>query len=129
MDQAAEEGSPTQWLLRRTTEEVSLHSINIPPGGLVHILIGSANRDPRKWQNPNTFDLDRPNKTEHLAFGAGPHFRPGAALSRLLADTAFQSIYPHLDRLTLDPTDPVQLRTTQGSYGIARMGLLVAPEQ
>jgi cytochrome P450 len=118
--------SPTQWLLRRAAADVELHGVRIPAGGLVHVLIGSANRDPRTFADPDAFDLDRANKTEHLAFGAGPHFCPGAALSRLLAEQAFRSFYPHLHRLALDTDSPPQLRTRQGSYGIARMDLIIA---
>jgi cytochrome P450 len=121
--------SPTQWLLRRAKEDVELHGVSIPRGGLVHVLIGSANRDPRKFADPDVFDLDRPNKGEHLGFGGGPHFCPGAALSRLLADRAFHSYYANIDRFSLDPDDPPALRTRQGSYGIARMNLLVSAEE
>jgi cytochrome P450 len=121
--------SPTQWLLRRAKEDIELHGVSIPEGGLVHVLIGSANRDPRKFGNPDVFDLDRPNKAEHMGFGAGPHFCPGAALSRLLADRAFRSYYTHIHRFAIDPEDPPELRTRQGSYGIARMNLLVSRDR
>lgn len=116
---------PTQWLLRRTRCDVELHGVVIPEGGLVHVLLGSANRDPRKYADPDVFDLDRVGKEDHLAFGAGPHFCPGAALSRLLADTTFRKVYPRLHRLALDPEDPPRLRTRQGSFGFARLPLLV----
>lgn len=121
--------SPTQWLLRRAKEDIELHGVKIPRGGLVHVLIGSANRDPRKFGDPGSFDLDRPGKAEHLGFGAGAHFCPGAALSRLLADRAFRTYYAYLDRFAIDAGDPPELRTRQGSYGIARMNLLVSPER
>ncbi|NYI04015.1 cytochrome P450 [Allostreptomyces psammosilenae] len=117
--------SPTQWLLRRTNEDIELHGVQIPKGALLHVVLGSANRDPRKFDNPDVFDIDRKGLGEHLGFGAGPHFCPGAALSRLLAETAFRSFYPILDKLSIDPNDPPRLRTTQGSYGIARMGIIV----
>jgi cytochrome P450 len=117
--------SPTQWLLRRANEDVVLHGATIPAGELVHVLLGSANRDPRHFTDPDTFDLDRENKGDHVGFGAGPHFCPGAALSRLLADLAFRAFYRHLDRFSLDPDDPPALRTRQGSYGIARMSVQV----
>jgi cytochrome P450 len=118
--------SPTQWLLRRAAQDVLMYGVRIPEGALVHVLIGSANRDPRKFPSPDEFDLDRAGKGDHLAFGAGPHFCPGAALSRLLADRAFRAYYTHLDKLSLDPNDPPKLRTRQGSYGIARMNILVS---
>lgn len=117
--------SPTQWLLRRAAQDVVLHDVLVPEGELIHVLLGAANRDPRRFPDPDKFDLDRPNSGDHLAFGAGAHFCPGAALSRLLADLAFRSFYPHLDRLFLDPDDPPQLRTRQGSYGVSRMSVIV----
>jgi cytochrome P450 len=117
--------SPTQWLLRRASDDIVLRGVPIEAGRLLHVLLGAANRDPRRFADPDTFDLDRDNKADHLAFGAGPHFCPGAALSRLLADLAFRSLYPHLDRLSLDPDDPPTLRTRQGSYGFARMSVLI----
>ncbi|MCD0450492.1 cytochrome P450 [Actinocorallia sp. API 0066] len=119
--------SPTQWLLRRAADDVVLHDTVIPAGALVHVVIGSANRDPRRFDEPGGYDLDRDNKLDHLAFGAGPHFCPGAALSRLLADLTFRSFYPHLHRFSLDPDSPPKLRTRQGSYGIAQMDLVVHP--
>ena len=93
------------------------------PENLGHL--SSANRDPGKFPVPDVFDIDRVKKEDHLAFGAGPHFCPGAALSRLLAQTTFRSFYPILERFALDPDDPPRLRTRQGSYGIARMGVLM----
>ncbi len=117
--------SPTQWVLRRPVEDVVLHDVLIPAGELVHVVIGSANRDPRKFPDPDVFDLDRENKDEHMAFGGGPHFCPGAMLARLFVGRAFRSLYPHLGRLSLDPDEPPQLRTRQGAYGIARMGILI----
>jgi cytochrome P450 len=119
--------SPIQWTLRRTTDEIERHGVRIPKDALVHMVIGAANRDPRKFADSEVFDLDRPNKAEHVGFGAGPHFCPGAALARMLADRAFRTYYKHLDRLSLDPGDPPQLRTRQGAYGIAKMTLLVSP--
>jgi cytochrome P450 len=117
--------APTQWLLRRAKVDVTLHGVTIPAGELVHVLVGSANRDPRRFADPDVFDLDRVGKEDHLAFGAGAHFCPGSALSRLLAETTFRTINPHLEKFSLDPQDPPTLRTRQGSYGIARMGILV----
>lgn len=118
--------SPIQWTLRRPTEDTELHGVVIPKGALVHVVIGAANRDPRRFSEPDVFDIDRPNKTDHLAFGAGPHFCPGSALARLLAGLAFRAYYAQLHRLSLDPEDPPQLRTQQGAYGLARMSLLVS---
>jgi cytochrome P450 len=118
--------APTQWLLRRTREDIELHGVPIPKGALLHVLLGSANRDPRRFANPDVFDIDREGVATHMGFGAGPHFCPGAALSRLLADRSFRAYYEVTDRLSFDPAEPPQLRTRQGSYGIARMNVLVS---
>jgi cytochrome P450 len=118
---------PTQWLLRRTVTEVELRGVTIPPGALLHVVLGSANRDAAHWTNPDVFDLDRPDKEQHLAFGVGSHFCPGSALSRLLAERTFRTFLPLLGRFRLDPGDPARLRTQQGSYGFTRIPLLVSP--
>ena len=54
------------------------------------IVNGAANRDPRKFEDPATFDPDRANAREHLAFGHGIHFCPGAPLARTEARVAVQ---------------------------------------
>ncbi|GAA1289426.1 cytochrome P450 [Pseudonocardia aurantiaca] len=118
--------APVQWTLRRTTEEVQLHGVTIPKGGLCHMVIGSANRDPRRFPDPDRLDLDRENKADHLGFGAGPHFCPGAALSELLSNLTFRAYYRILDRLSVDPAEPPVLRTSQGAYGLERLNLLVS---
>ena len=57
---------------------------------------GAANRDPRRFEDPNDFHLDRPNVGEHLAFGRGIHACPGAPLARAEARIALERL---LDRL------------------------------
>ena len=117
--------SPTQWVLRRTKEEVEMHGVVMPAGSLVHVLLGSANRDPRKFPDPDIFDLERQNKDDHMAFGAGPHFCPGAVLGKMFAGHAFRALYPHLHRFSIDPAAAPRLRTRPGTYGIEHMGVLV----
>lgn len=55
---------------------------------------------------------DLSNRENHMAFGAGPHFCPGAAVSRLLARRTFLSIQPFLGQLSLDPNDPARAAST-----------------
>ncbi|MTB71679.1 cytochrome P450 [Arsenicicoccus sp. MKL-02] len=124
----AAQGSNEQWaalVLRRALTDVNLHGVDIPAGSLVHVLLASANRDPRQYPDPDTFDISRPTIERHMAFGGGPHFCPGTALSRLLADLSFRSWYPHVHRLSLDPADPPTLRLTQGSFGFARLPFII----
>jgi cytochrome P450 len=52
--------------------------------------LASANRDPRTYDDPDAFRLDRPSPRDHLAFGGGPHVCPGAALARLEGRVALE---------------------------------------
>jgi cytochrome P450 len=79
--------SPVQMLFRHTTEETILAGTRIPEGALVMPLLGSANRDPRKYRDADTLDLER-NPKEIMSFGYGPHFCLGQYLSRMEARTA-----------------------------------------
>jgi cytochrome P450 len=61
------------------------------------VLNGAANRDPRKFECPAEFRVDRENAREHLSFGHGIHFCPGAPLARTEARVSIKRL---LDRLT-----------------------------
>ncbi len=74
--------SPVQAVFRKTTADVALHGQTIPQGSLVLPMIGSANRDPNQFTEPDRFDITR-NPNPHIAFGHGPHFCLGAPLARL----------------------------------------------
>ena len=56
--------------------------VDIPAGSTVLLLPGAANRDPRKFEDPATFDPERENAIYHLAFGHGIHHCAGAHLAR-----------------------------------------------
>src|SRR3984957_2208606 len=79
--------SPVQMLFRHTTQEAVLADVRIPVGSLMLPLLGSANRDPRKFNNADRFELER-NPKEIISFGHGPHFCLGQYLSRMEAKTA-----------------------------------------
>jgi cytochrome P450 len=82
---------PVQVLMRKTTREVSLGGIAIPAGAMVIPILGSANRDERRFEAPDRFDLDRPERG-HLAFGQGVHFCLGAAIARAEAQEAVDGL-------------------------------------
>ena len=74
--------SPVQGLSRVATRDVKLGGCEIPKGARVHMLFAAANRDPREFDDPETFDITRtPNR--HLAFSFGIHFCLGASLARM----------------------------------------------
>ncbi len=89
--------SPVQWVFRATKCDVEMHGQTIPAGKLVLPIIGSANRDPLIFTEPNRFDIGRePNP--HIAFGHGIHFCLGAPLARLEASIALPDLLARLRR-------------------------------
>ncbi len=79
-------------------EDVQLGNKIIHQGDVVHAVLYAANRDPRIFENPNTFDILRqPNK--HIAFSYGIHHCLGAALARLEGDIAIETLIRRIPNL------------------------------
>jgi cytochrome P450 len=94
--------APFQMNLRMLTEDVELGGQTLREGDLVRQALGSANRDPERFEDPDAFDIARPPK-RHLSFGLGPHFCIGAPLARLQAQIAVATLVRRLPGLRLDP--------------------------
>lgn len=84
--------SPVQLVNRITTREVELHGETLAPGTFVMAMLGAANRDPERFEQPDRFDLDR-DSSAHLAFGFGAHYCLGASLARLEASVALGALF------------------------------------
>lgn len=80
-------------LARRTT---AVGGVPIPAGTPVMVLNGAANRDPRRFERPGEFRVDRPNSRAHMAFGRGNHTCPGGPLARAEGRISLERI---LDRV------------------------------
>jgi cytochrome P450 len=93
--------SPVQLVLRKALAPVDVAGTRIPAGGVVAALIGSANRDERRFPEPDRFDPER-DAQGHIAFGFGRHFCLGASLARLEARVALEALAEHLPRLRLE---------------------------
>jgi cytochrome P450 family 150 subfamily A5 len=74
--------SPIKGDFRLTRVPTTIGNVSIPAGTTVMVLNGAANRDTRRFEEPHRFVVGRPNAREHLAFGHGAHFCPGAPLAR-----------------------------------------------
>lgn len=83
--------SPLQFNARTTTIDVAFGDDVIPAGQRVLLLYGAANRDERRFESADTFDVDREPK-RHLAFGEGIHFCIGAPLARLQTRIAIEEL-------------------------------------
>jgi len=103
---------PTHSLLRETTAAITVAGVTIPQGNLVLLMLGSANRDPKKFPKPDSFDIERENVKEHLAFGAGPHACIGAALARMELQIALECLVRRFSHVECPP--PEQLTWVSG---------------
>jgi cytochrome P450 len=100
---------------RWTLRPYRAHGVEIPAGSKVLLLIGSANRDRREFDDPDRFDVRRVIK-RHISFGYGAHFCLGAALARLEARLALAGTLARFPRWDIDPAElvPVQTSTVRG---------------
>jgi cytochrome P450 len=98
---------------RTSLTDVSLRGLPIPAGSSVIVMLGSANRDPAVFAEPDRFDGRRHNAGQHLAFGRGIHFCIGAPLARLEARVALRTLVDRLPNIRLAPDSP-PLRRSPG---------------
>jgi cytochrome P450 len=91
--------APIQMVFRTVTRDAELLGQRIPAGDTVAALIGSANRDERRFAEPDRFDVGR-DARGHLGFGFGAHFCLGASLARLEAQVALEALVQWLPRLS-----------------------------
>jgi cytochrome P450 len=101
--------SPVQYVSREATREVDLGGCVLPEGGLAMLAIGSANRDEERFADPDRFLVDRPNVSDHVAFGFGEHFCAGSHLGKLEAKIAVGALLERLPNLRLDPDVPARM--------------------
>jgi cytochrome P450 len=97
--------SPVGTSTRQTTRDTQLAGVDLPQGALIAAVLSSANRDPRHWTDPDSFDLDA-HRRPHLAFSAGAHVCVGALLARMECRTALRLLLDELPGLRLDPERP-----------------------
>ncbi|HST49787.1 cytochrome P450 [Jatrophihabitans sp.] len=92
--------TPVQATSRWAATELDLLGHPIPAGTKVVLILGAANRDPRRYARPDRFDPDR-GTSQPLSFGAGSHFCLGAPLSRMEAQIALPRLLRRFPELAL----------------------------
>ena len=93
--------APVHGLFRTNNEKVTMHGVQMPENSKVCMMFASANRDPKAWANPNTFDITRDiaDLRNHASFGVGSHYCLGAPLSRLEGTVALKAIIERLPKI------------------------------
>ena len=101
---AIEEGlrfeTPLTTVQRYTTEETELEGVTIPERAMIGVCIGSANRDERRWERSEEFDIFRKHMP-HISFAAGEHTCLGLHLARLETRVALECLLDRLINVTL----------------------------
>ncbi|MET8538337.1 cytochrome P450 [Streptomyces sp. NPDC005065] len=98
------ESSVQFWHTRSAVEDIDIAGTTIPKGAPIFLAYGSANRDPKRFPNPDELDLER-RDNQHLGFSQGIHFCFGAPLARLEVQVAVDEFIRRVDnpRLVEDP--------------------------
>ena len=101
--------SPVQ--ARYVARDVELHGTTVPEGSVMVLLTASANRDDRRFEDPDRFDVRR-QIDHHLSFGYGVHFCLGAALARLEGRVALEEVLARFPRWEVDDQNAERVRTS-----------------
>ena len=94
---------PATGLARTAVRNTEILGQPIAPGERVLMWLAGANRDPLKFPDPDTIDLERANAREHVAFSAGHHRCLGSPLAKVEIDKMLQTILTRLPGLRIDP--------------------------
>jgi len=100
LEEAIRWGSAVQTFFRTTTRDVEVESVRIPPGEKVLLFLGAANRDPRRWNDPDRFDIKR-NTLGHVGFGMGIHRCVGLTVARVEGEILLKALAKRVERIEL----------------------------
>ena len=125
---AFEEGlrfhTPSPVIGRTATREVTLGDAVVEPDQKVLLMLGAANRDPRRWDDPDTFDLHR-RAAGHTAFGAGVHNCVGQVIARMEAEALLGALARRVARI--EPAGPSTPRLSNWLRGFASVPVRFVP--
>ncbi|MEU6408044.1 cytochrome P450 [Microbispora sp. NPDC046933] len=100
-DEAVRWESPVQTFFRTATNDVRVGDHVVPEGRKILMFLGAANRDPRRWDDPDAFDLSR-DPSGHVGFGMGIHQCVGQHVARLEAEALLTALARRVRRIELD---------------------------
>ena len=116
--------APVQTFFRTTTRNVDVADVRMGDGEKVLLFLAAANRDPRRWDKPDTFDVRR-RATGHMTFGTGIHGCVGQAVARLESEAIFAALARRVASFELTGVPEQRLNNTL--RGLDTLPLRVVP--
>jgi hypothetical protein len=116
--------APVQTFFRTTTKAVDVGGVHIGDGEKVLLFLAAANRDPRRWDKPDSFDVRR-RATGHMTFGTGIHGCVGQAVARLESEAIFGALAKRV--ATFEITGKVERRLNNTLRGLDTLPLRITP--
>jgi cytochrome P450 len=105
-DEAVRWESPVQTFFRTATADVAVtDDVVVPAGCKILMFLAAANRDPRRWADPDAFDLSR-DPSGHVGFGMGIHQCVGQHVARLEAEAVLTALARRVE--TIELTEPAR---------------------
>jgi cytochrome P450 len=115
--------SPVQTFFRTTTRQVELGGHVIGEGEKVLMFLGAANRDPRRWENPDHYDITR-RTSGHVGYGSGIHMCVGQLVARLEGEVMMAAIARRVDSIEI--TGPVKRRYNNTLRGLDSLPITIS---
>ncbi len=116
--------SPVQTFFRTTTREVEIGGHRVGEGEKVLMFLGAANRDPRRWENPDSYDVTR-RTSGHVGYGSGIHMCVGQLVARLEGETMLAALARKV--ASIEITGPVKRRYNNTLRGLESLPVTITP--
>jgi cytochrome P450 len=116
--------SPVQTFFRTTTRAVEIGGVGIGEGEKVLMFLGAANRDPRRWENAEAFDISR-KPLSHVGFGSGVHVCVGQLLARVEGEAMLRALARHIEAWEI--TGPPKRAYNNTLRGLESLPVAVRP--
>ncbi|MGK2866136.1 MAG: cytochrome P450 [Mycobacterium sp.] len=115
----------SQILARAVVEDLTFYDTVVPADDVLVLLIGSANRDERVFENPDEYRIDREIGPKLVSFGSGAHFCLGAHLARMEARVALTELFKRIRGYEVDEVNAVRVHSSS-VRGFARLPITVS---
>jgi cytochrome P450 len=116
--------SPVQTFFRTTTRDVDIGGFTVPEGEKVLMFLASANRDPRRWDQPDRYDISR-RTSGHVGFGSGIHMCVGQLVARLEGEVLLAALARKV--AVIEITGPVKRRFNNTLRGLESLPVAFKP--